>query len=71
MASKQRQAVRDAAEHELTAEMAALNVKQDALEQAQTAERTRKLMESKEIIERQLREKELAKQREKAEIAQA
>ena len=69
MASKQLQAVHDAAEHEkLTAEMAALNVKQDALEQAQAAERTRKLMESKYIIERQLREKELAKQREFAEI---
>merc|ERR1719445_2228510 len=67
MASKELQAVHEAAEHEkLTSEMAALNVKADAAERAKESERTRKLLESKEIIERQLREKELAKQNEYA-----
>ena len=61
-ASKQLQAVHAEAEHKkLAAEMAALKVAQDAAKAAEAAERTRKLLQSKEIIQRQLLEKELAK----------
>merc|ERR1712204_64204 len=63
MHQKEAEAV-DAAKHneKLKEEIAALNAIHDAKQKQVEEEKKLKLMESKEIIEKQLREKELAKQ---------